>query len=396
MNLKSIMLGAAAAAAAVTGAQAADLPVAPEPVDYVRVCDAFGTGFYYIPGTETCLRVFGRVRVDFNFNDYGDAPSNWSQRNLNDTNTRARGYYRMDARTNTEYGLVRAYLDTWVTSDSPHGNASVNLWNAYIQFGNFTFGKAGSFYDYITTSTHSYGAVFDLNSSDKGSQWVAAYTAAFGNGVSASISVEDGSVRSLGVRGTGVSGQAGHRMPDLVANLRVDQGWGSAKIMAALHEVRPLEAAADGKLGWAVGAGVTVNLPMLAAGDKIAFQAAYADGALSYAGGDLGGFRPATWDAAYNGVSTRTAKAWSVIGSFQHNWTPQWQSNIAASYIDVDQFNIGTGLRDWTRWGVVGNLVWKPVSGLQFGVETGYAAYSPSGLADYDEMRTVFRVQRDF
>ncbi|SOC18019.1 porin, partial [Stappia indica] len=43
MNIKSILLGASAAALAATGAQAADLPVAPEPVDYVRVCDAFGT-----------------------------------------------------------------------------------------------------------------------------------------------------------------------------------------------------------------------------------------------------------------------------------------------------------------------------------------------------------------
>ena len=28
-----------------------------EPVDYVKICDAFGVGFYYIPGTDTCLNV---------------------------------------------------------------------------------------------------------------------------------------------------------------------------------------------------------------------------------------------------------------------------------------------------------------------------------------------------
>lgn len=33
-----------------------------EPVEYVKVCDAFGSGFYYIPGTDTCLRIGGRVR----------------------------------------------------------------------------------------------------------------------------------------------------------------------------------------------------------------------------------------------------------------------------------------------------------------------------------------------
>ena len=63
MNLKSLLFGSAAVLAAGTGAQAADLPVA-EPVEYVRICDAFGTGFYYIPGTDTCLRISGRVRVE--------------------------------------------------------------------------------------------------------------------------------------------------------------------------------------------------------------------------------------------------------------------------------------------------------------------------------------------
>ncbi|MTI42006.1 porin, partial [Roseibium hamelinense] len=71
MNFKSLMLGAAAAAAATT-AQAADLPVAPEPVDYVRVCDAYGSRFYYIPGTETCLRVGGRVRVEYKTSNFAD------------------------------------------------------------------------------------------------------------------------------------------------------------------------------------------------------------------------------------------------------------------------------------------------------------------------------------
>ena len=30
-------------------------PAFADPVEYVRVCDAFGTGFFYIPGTETCV-----------------------------------------------------------------------------------------------------------------------------------------------------------------------------------------------------------------------------------------------------------------------------------------------------------------------------------------------------
>src|SRR5687768_1870815 len=71
MKLKSLLFGSAAILAAGTGAQAADLPVA-EPVEFVRICDAFGTGFYFIPGTDTCLRISGRVRVEAHYVDEFD------------------------------------------------------------------------------------------------------------------------------------------------------------------------------------------------------------------------------------------------------------------------------------------------------------------------------------
>ena len=70
MKLKSLLLGSAAAMIAVTGARAADAVIAePEPVEYVRVCDLYGAGFFYIPGTETCLNINGYIRVDFTYND---------------------------------------------------------------------------------------------------------------------------------------------------------------------------------------------------------------------------------------------------------------------------------------------------------------------------------------
>ncbi len=65
MNIKRLVLGAAAGALAVTGAQAADLPVVVEPVDYVQICSAYGDGFFFVPGTEGCLRIRGRIRADF-------------------------------------------------------------------------------------------------------------------------------------------------------------------------------------------------------------------------------------------------------------------------------------------------------------------------------------------
>src|SRR5262247_3186944 len=75
MNIKSLLLGSAAALVAVSGARAADAVVVaePEPMEYVRVCDVYGTGFYYIPGTETCLKVGGYWRYDIGVGDlFGD------------------------------------------------------------------------------------------------------------------------------------------------------------------------------------------------------------------------------------------------------------------------------------------------------------------------------------
>ena len=62
---KSLLLGTAAGFAVVAGAQAADLPSRKAaPANYVKICDAYGAGFYTIPGTDTCLRVeIGRAHV---------------------------------------------------------------------------------------------------------------------------------------------------------------------------------------------------------------------------------------------------------------------------------------------------------------------------------------------
>src|SRR4051812_14853890 len=73
MNIKSLLLGSAAALIAVSGARAADAVVVaePEPAEYVKICDVYGAGYFYIPGTETCLRIGGYVRYDIGAGDVG-------------------------------------------------------------------------------------------------------------------------------------------------------------------------------------------------------------------------------------------------------------------------------------------------------------------------------------
>jgi len=65
--VKSLLLGTAAVLVAVAGAQAADLPVKAKPVEYVKICSVYGEGFFYIPGTDTCIKLGGFVRQNFIF-----------------------------------------------------------------------------------------------------------------------------------------------------------------------------------------------------------------------------------------------------------------------------------------------------------------------------------------
>ena len=61
--IRTLLLGTAAGLVVTAGAQAADMPVKAAPVQYVKICSLYGDGFYYIPGTDTCLKMGGYVRV---------------------------------------------------------------------------------------------------------------------------------------------------------------------------------------------------------------------------------------------------------------------------------------------------------------------------------------------
>ena len=94
-----------AAILGVSGAQAADDLPAPEP-NFSNLCAVFGPGFHVIPGTETCIRISGRVRVDAVLSD-GDGDSAERDR----FTTRSRGTAAVDTRTQTDLGLFRTYIE---------------------------------------------------------------------------------------------------------------------------------------------------------------------------------------------------------------------------------------------------------------------------------------------
>src|ERR1700688_1472616 len=95
--VKSLLLGTAAGLVAMTGAQAADLPVKAKPVQYVKICSLYGAGFYYIPGTDMCLKIGGCVRLQAGWGVNGSLTaggllSNQDPRGTQNAAMRARGY----------------------------------------------------------------------------------------------------------------------------------------------------------------------------------------------------------------------------------------------------------------------------------------------------------------
>src|SRR6201999_3120445 len=113
--VKSLILGSAAAFVAMSGAQAAGLPVKAKAVEYVKVCSMYGAGFYYIPGTDTCIRIGGYLRAEVTVNGsasgvaYINGAGGLQNRTTNDYVSRARIMMNIDTRTATDYGTVRTF-----------------------------------------------------------------------------------------------------------------------------------------------------------------------------------------------------------------------------------------------------------------------------------------------
>ncbi|WP_210485871.1 porin [Microvirga antarctica] len=438
--VKSLLLGTVAGLAAVAGAQAADLPSKKAaPVEYVRVCSTYGAGFFYLPGTETCLRVGGRVRADYLYN----SPLT---RQADSVGFRARGRIQLDARTATAYGLLRSVVRFEITRSSatPFGNTGTigtapNVAQAFIQFGGLTAGRVTSFFSNGDLPTGHMGT---LRFDDAPDVDLLAYTFTFGNGFSASISIEDGlDRRQSGFIAGGPTAlaltYAGQRTPDVVANLKYAGTWGTAQLSGAVHQIRAgnlfTNAAGfsdypDTEYGFAVAGSVGVNLPQLAPGDALWFAATYADGALSYLNGGNAGtiISPITefgagnillTDAYINSLSgdIKRGRGWSLAGGLRHYWTPTVRSNFFGSYMRInysggsDQIlasGTTVGLPDFSEYRVGANIFWQPVSGLDLGVEVIYANIDPRGrlavtnsinpISSSDSWEGRLRVQRDF
>ncbi len=348
MNLlRKVLLGSSMALISVAGVSAADLGVKkPSPVEYVKVCNTYGAGYFFIPGSNTCLKIGGRVRAEV----YLYGPQHQGFNVSNNTGFRVNTYIQLDARTNTEYGTLRTFVrlllnsrtgravsgsqqrfgtSTVATGADFANNAQTNVdLQGFIQFAGFTAGRAQSFFDFIRSDFNYSNISGTGNNLTSGATNLFAYTHSFGGGLSASFSVEDpierrnlillgrdnfitaanGLGRANVLNPTAPAANAasfygGSQQPDFVANVRWEQAWGQLQVGGALHEVTVrriannaatntlrgdtagldgIGAAVSRDYGRAVNAGIKINLPFIAAGDLLGIQVAYGKGAIAY------------------------------------------------------------------------------------------------------------------
>jgi hypothetical protein len=291
--IKSLVLGSAAALVAMSGAQAADLPIKAKAVEYVKVCSLYGAGFYYIPGTDTCIKLGGYLRAETvwagngSYNNAVNGVSGARNRLSNYYYSRAREDLNIDTRTATEYGVVRTFFEgvfTW-TTDTYTGNANGNgstvysqigggtgvggasapanansgaisggtlgVYFAFIQFAGFTMGKAVSQFDAPWTGYpgNNFDGLWGGGNTTTGINQLS-YTADFGQGITAAISAQDATasgqtniwnvsgISAGGIIGGsyGASAFGGNVAPDIVGMVRVDQAWGLFQASFAAHD----------------------------------------------------------------------------------------------------------------------------------------------------------------
>ncbi len=367
MTLKTLLLGSAAAMLVAGGAQAADLSVA-EPVDYVRVCDAFGVGYWYIPGTDTCIKVGGFVEFQTKFHNsaltdgvlvwdgdeggyYLDGHgANWqfvTEAGLNFT-----------AKSMTEYGELTGFVDVRGKFDNikenvggfgyQGNNAPAYLDSAWLSLGPLLVGH--------TASTFDYAGGFSDNAwrSDTGVDQVRLSWAMSGFGIM--LGVEDPRDR------WGTSLSTSYSMPDLVAAVTASQANWDGKVSVGFSQLA-------GPVGsvYGINAGITIGLDGIAPGDKIRLNGAFGTGS-SYVGGPV----------AINGANN-----WSAFASFQHFWSPTLSSAITGTFASTDAVNGRGAAGSTSAWGVGANLVWAPVSGFAATLEGTYVKHSSLNNGDW-------------
>jgi hypothetical protein len=339
MNIKTLLLGTATAFAAVTGAQAADLAVA-EPVDYVKVCDAYGAGYFYIPGSDTCLKIGGYIKFMANFyenstDNNGLDDRSWSWMTETSVN--------VTAQSMTDIGLLTGWIDYRAQrANGNDGHAYID--SAYLKAGPL---KAGFFTNvyYYGGQFGEYGAGGGLDAADNSDNQVVFSTSMGGLGLW--LGLADPSSHNVRY---GADDTYNGNWPDVIAAITGTAGGFDWKLAGAVTDT-------FGGTGWGVQAGATWTA---ASGDAIRVKAAVGnDYGAYYVDDNIGGrHQPSSGDTI-----------WSALIAGVHYWSSNLQTDVAASYTSncYNRYNSTCGI-----WNVGVETDWQVAKNFLTGVAVDY------------------------
>ena len=434
INKKALLLGSAAALL-VTGVQAADMPKAPAREPVYR-CDI--TGFIELPGTDICFKIGGFARFlagTATDNVTGLGPNSaygWSDIGGNTIHTtddtfvmHATARLNFDARTSTEYGIVRAFIEMQAEDNNASTGGPFELRHAFIQFGNWTFGKtdtlvahgssAPAYTDFIAHIGDPYGRSVQVR-----------YTMPLGNGMTLAVALEDpafgqageyttnwaAAITAAGSPTVGGSAFVGERdeMPAILAALSFDGSWGSAQIAGGIRQnVYTAGGIADRDIGWRVDAGANINLTSAI---TLLARAYYADGFNAHSSIALG---DVIKSALPGNFILDNVEEWMVMAGLSFAIMPDVTASISAAYAETEPgstvgsqyfFTITPQHASVDVFQVVGNVFWTPVNNFELGVEVAYTdvGYNTAGPilgqipapVDTDAFSVAFQATRSF
>jgi hypothetical protein len=389
MNIKSLLLGSAAALIAVSGARAADAVVVaePEPAEYVKICDVYGAGYFYIPGTETCLKIGGYMRYDIGVGDISGMKSidkkdlfDTGNTNINDTYYKnARFDLQLDVRSETEYGTLQGVAElrfNYGTNSNGISLAGLNVpqsvigfpisdsaysWDlnqSYIKLGGLVIGKRDSLF---TTWTNYVGNIIQDTLIGYGPFGTNQIAYEFDSGpFSAAISLEEGD-GDLVIPGSGGlvminAYTIDSYMPHVVGGVAYDAGMFKLSAVAAYDSVWE---------EWAAKARLDVK-----ASDTIS-------------GFVMAGF--GSHDKSYGAFGSP---------NYYAKWGGDWAvwAGLSAQVSEKAQINALLGYDDAKTFEAVANVAYSVAPGFTVTPEVQYTNTSGSG----DAWGAVLRFQRSF
>jgi len=412
--MKSLLLGSAAGVVAVASAQAADLPTkkgAPA-AQYVQVCTINGITGFTIPGSDTCLKIYGLIHfkvaggttstpavASTAYNAGGTASSLQSS-----IGWYTRGLIGFTATSNTAYGPLTADFAYDVQSGEgfDSGAGAAGLDHALITWGGL-FAGTGNGSKYEGYLSGSLATDDDMVSVDR-SPFYIGYTASLGGGLSATLSLESQN-KYVDARATAV----GERAPDLVAAIDVSQAWGKAHLGVVAHNVDYVSGTAPSTNTWGYGilGAVEVNIPGMK-GSKVDIQGDYAQDAIGYSGlaGSWGGYNlsatPIYTDVALNKTGTGyvSSSAWSVNAGVSLAVAPNVSIGPEVSYGAVT-YGSGSSVANSSVFIGGANVEFVPVTNLKFDLDLVYQNVNISALGTSASVNPTgfgakFRIQRAF